>query len=224
MFKSIIKIMAATVLFAGVHSLLASRSAKSAAVALFGERKRNGLYRPFYNIVAITSFGALILYGVKLPDRKLYQACGILALLMRFGQLASVIYLLYGARQIGFFRFAGVPNLAAMLSGQSVIQPEPEAQGPVLDSSGEMKATGPFRTSRHPLNFGMLPVFWLMPRMTVNLATFNFITTIYLFIGSIHEEKRLKAAYGSAYVNYQRNGANFFVSSVSHLPERNLID
>jgi uncharacterized membrane protein len=224
MFKSVIKIMAASVLFAGVHSLLASRAAKSATVALFGERKRNGLYRPLYNIAAVTSFGALILYGVKLPDRELYRARGLFAGLMRLAQFAAVIYMLYGMGQIGFLRFYGVTNLTALAKGQAFISPEPEAQGPVLDSNGEMKATGPFRTSRHPLTFGMLPIFWLMPRMTVNLAAFNLITTIYLFVGAVHEERRLKQEYGSAYVNYQRNGANFFVSLISHLPERSLID
>ncbi len=68
MFKSIVKIMAATALFAGVHSLLASHKAKATAAALFKERRRNGLYCAFYNISAITTFGALIFYGTKLPD------------------------------------------------------------------------------------------------------------------------------------------------------------
>jgi hypothetical protein len=72
MFRSIFKIMVATALVAGVHTLLASRTAKTTAATLFGERRRNALYRPFYNISAITTFGALILYGTKLPDRELY--------------------------------------------------------------------------------------------------------------------------------------------------------
>ena len=217
MFKSVIKIIAATALFAGVHSLLASRAAKRAAVVLFGERKRNGLYRPFYNVVAISTFGALIIYSIKLPDRELYQVRGSLARLMQIVQAASVIYMLYGVRQIGLLRFYGVTNLVALVKGQTFVLSEPEAQGPVLGTNGKMKVTGPFSVSRHPLSFGMLPVFWLMPRMTVNLLTFNLIITFYLFVGSVHEEKRLEAAYGSAYLDYQRNGANFFVSPVSHL-------
>ncbi|MDQ4122691.1 MAG: hypothetical protein M3209_14730 [Acidobacteriota bacterium] len=215
--------MVATVLFAGIHSLLASRTVKSATVALFGERQRNGLYRPFYNIVAIATFGWLILYGTRLPDRELYRVRGTFARLMRLGQFAAVLYILYGVWQIGFLRFYGISNLMKLLEGHSHILPEPEAQGPILDVDGEMKAAGPFRISRHPLSFGMLPLFWLMPRMTVNLAAFNLITTIYLFVGAIHEERRLLAAYGSAYEGYQRNGADFFVSSVSRLlePESN---
>jgi len=220
MFKSILKIMAATALFAGVHSLLASRRAKATATALFGERRRNGLYRSFYNISAITTFGALILYGTKLPDRNLYQARGVLARLMQFAQIAAVIYMLYGIRQIGFLRFYGVSNLTALVKGQTFVLPEPEAQGPVLDTNGKMKAAGPFRASRHPLTFGMLPVFWLMPRMTVNLAAFNLAATVYMFAGSFHEEKRLRTAYGNAYLDYQKSGAGFFVSPISHFLNR----
>lgn len=204
-------------LFAGVHSLLASRRAKATAVALFGQRRRNGLYRPFYNILAISTFGALILYGTKLPDGELYQVRGVLARVMRLVQAVSVIYMLYSIQQIGLLKFYGVTNLIALVRGQTFILPEPEAQGPVLDSNGKMKVTGPFRVSRHPINFSMLPIFWLMPRMTVNLLAFNLLITFYLFVGSVHEERRLEAVYGSAYADYQRNGANFFVSSVSHL-------
>jgi methanethiol S-methyltransferase len=217
MFKSIVKILAATTLFGGIHSLLASRAAKRIASEMLGERQRNALYRPFYNTQAVISFAALVLYATKLPDRELYRASEPLARLMRFGQVASLLYLMYGARQIGFLRFAGVPNLLALLRGQTSVPREPEGQGPILDVNGGMKATGPFRASRHPLNFAMVPALWLMPRMTVNLAAFNCVVTVYLLVGSVHEEERLRATYGQAYTDYQRSGINFFIPSASRL-------
>lgn len=217
MFRSIVKIMAATTLFAGIHSLLASRAAKRIAAQIFSERQRNALYRPFYNAQAILTFGALALYGTKLPDRELYRASEPLAGLMRLGQLASLLYLIYGARQIGFLKFAGLPNLLALLRGQTSIPREPEGQGPIIDVNGEMKVTGPFRASRHPLNFAMIPALWLMPRMTVNLAAFNCVVTVYLIVGSVHEEERLRAAYGQAYIDYQQSGIHFFVPSATQL-------
>lgn len=216
MFKSIVKIMAATTLFAGLHSLLATRAAKGVAAKMLSKRQRNAFYRPFYNAQAVITFGALVLYGSKLPDRELYRASEPLARLMRFGQAASLLYLIYGARQIGFLRFAGVPNLLALLRGQMTVPREPEGQGPILNVNGEMKATGPFRASRHPLNFAMVPALWLMPRMTVNLAAFNLLVTVYLIVGSVHEEKRLRATYGQSYIDYQMSGVNFFVPSASH--------
>lgn len=217
MLKSIVKIVGATALFAGVHSLLASRAVKRGAAKMLGERRRNALYRPLYNVQAVITFGALALYGGKLPDRELYRASEPLSRLMRCGQALSLLYLLYGTRQIGLLRFAGVPNLWALLAGRTHVPREPEGQGPALDARGAVKATGPFRASRHPLNFGMIPALWLMPRMTVNLAAFNTAVTVYLIAGSLHEEARLRATYGQAYLDYQKSGANFFIPSASRL-------
>ena len=217
MLKSIVKIVAATMLFAGVHSVLASRAAKRAAARMLGERRRNALYRPFYNVQAVITFGALLLYGIDLPDRELYRAPAPLSRLMRFGQVLSLLYIVYGTRQIGILKFAGVPNLWALLAGRTSVPREPEGQGPALDARGEVKATGPFRASRHPLNVGMIPALWLMPRMTVNLAAFNTVVTAYLIAGSLHEEARLRATYGQPYVDYQKSGTNFFVPSASRL-------
>lgn len=220
MFKSIVKIAAATVLFAGIHSLLASGTAKRKAAALLGDQRRNALYRPFYNVLAVVTFGALMLYGVKLPDRRLYRIRGSFARLMQLIQLYFLLFLLNGARQIGFLNFAGLPNIAFWLRGRSPVPLEPEAQGPALGDDGRMKIAGPFRFTRHPLNFGMLPILWLMPKMTVNLAVFNLMTTLYLIVGSVHEEKRLKESYGRAYEDYRESGISFFVPSASYLLSR----
>jgi hypothetical protein len=217
MFKSVIKIAAATVLFAGIHTLLASKAAKEKAVSLAGDRNRRGLYRIFYNGIAITTLAGLGLYGVKLPDRDLYAVRGPGALAMHSIQFCFLLYLLNGVRQIGILKFAGVPNLGALLTGQLFIPLEPEGQGPIIEKSNQMKITGPFRYSRHPLNFGMIPIIWLMPRMTFNLAAFNLIITVYLLLGSLHEEKRLKESYGQAYTDYQASGINFFAPTVARL-------
>ena len=218
MFKSIIKIAAATAFVVGIHSLLASKAAKKKASELFGERIRNGLYRPLYNCLAIATFGALGLYGLKLPDRELYRIRGSIRWLMHSAQLFFVLYSLYAAREVGFLKFAGVPNVTALITKQSSVPVEPEGQGPILESPDQMKITGPFRLSRHPLNFGMIPIIWMMPLMTNNLAAFNLITTVYLIVGSLHEEKRFVETYGQAYEDYQKtNRINFFLPSLTHL-------
>jgi hypothetical protein len=145
MFKSIIKIAAATSLVVGIHSLLASKAAKEKASELLGERTRNGLYRPLYNGLAIATFGVLGLYAFRLPNRELYEIRRPRSWLMHSVQLFFVLYLLYGAREIGFLKFAGVPNIAALVTRQSLVPVEPEGQGPILENPNQMKITGPFR-------------------------------------------------------------------------------
>jgi hypothetical protein len=211
MLRSVFKVLAATALFAGVHSLLASRSAKRAATNLLGERQRNALYRPFYNSVALLTTAALAVYLFRLPDRRLYRVRGPLARLMTAGQVVCALLLLMSVRQIGLLDFSGLTNLARLLAGEAEIKPEPEGQGPALARDGRVRATGPFRFSRHPLNFWMVPLMWLTPRMTANLAAFNAATTLYLLAGSLHEEMRLRESYGGAYVAYAASGVGFFV-------------
>jgi hypothetical protein len=89
-----------------VHSLLASRPAKRAAARLLGERRRNGLYRPLYNVQAVATLGALVWYVARQqPDRELYRARGVVAVALGLGQTAALLYLLDATRQIGFGRF-----------------------------------------------------------------------------------------------------------------------
>ena len=214
MWRSIFKVMAATALFGVVHSVLASRAAKKRAEQLVGERWRNALYRPFYLAQSVATLGALALYVSRMPDRTLYEIHGPLRFFMRTGQASAIGYAVYAAHEVGIGRMLGVPGGLAMLRGEWVVPPEPEAQGPALGPDGRMKATGPFAASRHPLNFVILPIFWLEPKMTARLAAFNCVATLYLILGSAHEEIRLRAAYGQAYVDYQRSGVPFYVPSL----------
>jgi protein-S-isoprenylcysteine O-methyltransferase Ste14 len=63
----------------------------------------------------------------------------------------------------------------------------------------------------------MLPIIWLMPRITFNLAAFNLLTTVYLILGSVNEEKRFVETYGQAYADYRASEINFFLPCVTQL-------
>jgi protein-S-isoprenylcysteine O-methyltransferase Ste14 len=208
------RVAAATAAFALVHSTLASRRAKSVVRRAVGDRTRDGWYRLFYNAQAIATAGAVAAYARRLPDRPLYQLRGPAAALLRLGQLAGLVVGAAAVRQVGLSRMAGATSLAAWVRGRSTVPSEPEAQGPAPDSSGRLRAAGPFAWSRHPLNLAPLPVLWLNPRMTVNLAAFNVAATLYLVAGSRHEEARLAAAYGDAYETYRRSGVPFYLPRV----------
>lgn len=205
------RLAAAIALWLGVHSLLASRPAKEAAVRWLGERRRNAFYRLGYNAFALLSFGALGWYAARLPDRELYRAPRPVAGLLRAGQLFSLLQMLGGARQIGLGRFSGLAGLAAWARGDAEVPDAPEAQGPAPDGTGRLQTGGPFRWSRHALNFWILPLFWLMPRMTARLLLFNALITLYAVPASRHEEARLRAAYGEEYAAYAASGTPFLI-------------
>ena len=187
-----------------LHSALASRRAKDLTARLAGQRTRNGLYRPFFIAQSLATALVFLRLFARLPDRTLYCVPRPWSWLLRAGQAAGVGLTVWAAWAVGFARISGAAPLARFLAGHPTPS-EPEAQGPREAADGAMLENGPFRHTRHPANWGPIPVFWLFPRMTVNRLTLAALATVYLILGSIHEETRLREAYGRAYDRYRRD-------------------
>ena len=208
--RSMFNVAAATAVFGLVHSALASSAAKRLAGTTFGARNRNGLCRVFYIGQSLATFAILADYIRRQHSRELYRIEGPLAFLMRSIQAGALVYATSAAGQVGLRRITGLQSFLAWL-GDGPVQPEPEAQGPALDQEGRRHPAGPFAWSRHPLNFAPLPIFWLWPRMTTSLLAFNTTATIYLVIGSLHEEARLRKAFNDDYEAYLNSGIPFYL-------------
>ena len=219
MWGSMLKVAAATGAFGVVHSFLASRTAKRAASRMFGERNRNGLYRVFYIGQSFVTSGLLAAYIWRQPNRGLYKIEGPPAFVMHAIQAGAIVYATAAAGQVGLRRISGLESFIAWL-GEGRVPQEPEAQGPALDDEGLQRAAGPFAWSRHPLNFAPLPILWLWPRMTTSLLAFNTAATIYLVIGSLHEEARLREEFGDDYDAYLNSGIPFYLPA----PERSSLE
>ena len=192
------------VLWAIVHSLLASKQAKDLIRRIVGPRYRDGLYRLAYNAQAVILSAWATGWFLRQPDRELYRAMPPLSWLLRAGQVASLGVLFSGIRVTGVLDFAGLRPLWGLVTGRDP-RPEPEAQGPPIGADGEMVAAGAFRFTRHPGNLGALGFFLLFPRMTANRAVLAALVAVYVILGSAHEEHRLRAAYGAPFERYRRN-------------------
>jgi methanethiol S-methyltransferase len=170
---------------------------------------RDAGYRIFFVGHSLLSFAGLLAYGTRLPTHTLYHVKGGPAVLLRLGQAAGIAQLVLGLREVGFLRWAGVRNLQAWRRGMAVPK-GPAAQGPEMTEEGKLTTDGPFRRSRHPLNFAGIPIFWLTPHMTTRRLAFNLASSLYLALGSRHEEARLADAYGAAYQAYLDQRVSFF--------------
>src|SRR4051794_37737450 len=123
MWRSMIKVAAATAAFGLVHSALSSRGAKRAAARTLGERNRNGLYRVFYLAQSVVTFGVLAAYIRRQPSRELYRVRGPLVGLMHAGQVAALVHATAAARQVGIRRILGLESLLCWL-GDGPVPPE----------------------------------------------------------------------------------------------------
>ena len=196
MARPALKTAVATVAFAAVHSLLASRGAKDAAERAVGTRLRNALYRPAYNAVAVATTTALVRYIAGQPAHEVYHVRGPAGVAMRLGQVASAVAFTAAVCQVGVGRLSGLANLIPLLRGNRAVPREIEAQSLPPDEQRDAPPASPAALSRHPLNFWPVPLLWLNPRMTTKLAAFNALATTYFYAGSLHSDARLRARFG----------------------------
>ena len=198
-----VRVVRICALWALIHSILASKQVKDLAHRISGPRYRDGLYRFTFNVQSVVSLLWAARQFSRLPDRELYHVRPPWSWLFRANQVASVGVLLSGVRVMGILRFAGIASLRDLLTGSDV-RPAPEAQGPPVGSDDEMVRSGAFRFIRHPGNLGALGFFLFLPRMTANRAVLVVLVALYVVLGSMHEEYRLRVAYGAAYERYRR--------------------
>ena len=198
-----LRVVGICALWAVVHSVLASKQSKDLARRFAGPRYRDGLYRFAFNAQSVASLVWAALRFSRLPDRDLYRERPPWSWLFRASQVASLGVLLSGVRVMGILRFAGLTPLQDLLAGRDV-RPAPEAQGPPLGSDEGVVKAGAFRFSRHPGNLGALGFFLFLPRMTANRVVLLALVGLYVVLGSLHEEHRLRVAYVAAYERYRR--------------------
>jgi len=195
--REIVLIWFSLFIFGAIHSLLASRSAKSFGELVVGRRTQRGLYRATYNIVAVISFAPTLLLVVGLPDQELYRIPEPLSTIALAVQGLAALGLISSVLQLGAFHFSGLKQLTAWLGGG-------EAHSASDTSASRLVIDGLHCYVRHPLYTTSLIVLWLVSPMTINRLAFLIGVTIYFYVGSIFEERKLVAEFGEAYRAYQR--------------------
>lgn len=174
--------------YAIIHSLLASFVVKDWARRVFGS-SADGWYRLAYNILAVILLAPIFPMLALLPDQMLYIVPSPWRWLMILGQLLAVAGLAGALLQTGPFHFLGLTQFVADKPTES----------------GSLTVDGFYGWVRHPLYFFSMLFLWLTPYMTVNLLTVFVLFTIYFYIGSIYEEKRLLKEFGEVYREYRRH-------------------
>lgn len=172
--------------FGLTHSLLAAAWWKRWVARNTGVFFR--YYRLLYSLFAFLLLVAIIIYELQLPPRWLWRMPLVLQLIAGIPALAGLVIMGICIRRYFFY-----------LSGIDVLFPQ-------RATTAQLVTGGLNRYVRHPLYFGTLLALWsfffIFPDLHY-LITCSMIT-LYTWVGTIWEEKKLRAEFGEAYAAYQQ--------------------
>ncbi|HEX8299603.1 MAG TPA: hypothetical protein VF594_10635 [Rubricoccaceae bacterium] len=201
-FRSALRGAATMAAYGALHSALATAAAKRAAARLVGEGARDILYRPFYLAQSVAATVWLVRSLRRIPVHTIAVYPAPVQAVLRSAHVAAGAFGVWALVAARIGRVSGLDAVLKAASGQPV-RPTPPAHGP-YDRHGRLEVAGPFRRTRHPLNVAFLPMLWSAERLTTRRLGAAAVGTAYLFLGSVLEERRNRAAYGTDYDWYRR--------------------
>lgn len=182
------------VIWAVLHSLTAANGIKRRIGSRMGEAAFQGLYRLLYNLFAgVTFIPVLYVLATQVADTLLWAIPTPWRFLANLIQMLGLVGLGFSVWQTDLWEFAGLRQAAAYFGKQDI--------NPL---SGQLITGGLYQIVRHPIYFFSLLILWFNPVVGLGTFTFNLLATAYFWIGSHYEEKRLSAAFGEVYQEYQR--------------------
>lgn len=187
--------------YAAVHSALLTGWARRGLEAAVGVRAFRGMFRLFFNVQAVVLLAAFVLYAASLPDTEWFRV-GRVGWEVLWGlRVAALAFIARCAAAVGVSSFLGLEDLRAWRGGKP-------ASGDGVET-GVLVVEGPYRWVRHPMYAAGFVVLWAEPRWSANGAAFAVAASLYLWLGSLHEERRLLRFYGDAYRRYAASTPRF---------------
>jgi protein-S-isoprenylcysteine O-methyltransferase Ste14 len=175
--------------YAALHSSLASRQFKGLVWRFFGPGM-DRWYVKLFGIFAAITLAPLALLFLSSPGKRLYTIISPWRWLMVAGQL-----------------MAGLATILAFTDAPhrfSISQQLHKAENPE-----PLNPRGIYCFVRDPFLLSGLVQLWLTPFMTTRLLVLYVMTSVYLFLGSLHWESRLRYQFGKEYEEYQREVPRF---------------
>jgi steroid 5-alpha reductase family enzyme len=171
--------------FGAVHSVLAGSALKKRLETLL-----KAYYRLSYNLLAVFHIGLVFWLGRAMLSAQPYALePGVGVGLTGIKVLGGVVLVL-ALREYDLGRFSGLSQIRAHRRGA----PEPGDE--------PLATQGMHRFVRHPLYLGAYLILWGGAADDFGLATAVW-GSLYLWVGTRHEERSLLALYGQAYADYQ---------------------
>jgi protein-S-isoprenylcysteine O-methyltransferase Ste14 len=149
---------------------------------------------PYYHGALFTIVTGIVLVLIVLFWQKssciIVVAHGVFYWLMRIVALLAVAGTVWTFHSLDSFDPFGLNVLLAYLRGENLSRPR-------------IHYSGPYGWVRHPLYFFLLLMIWTYPYITPDRLLFNVLFTIWIYIGTVMEERDLVADFGAVYQGYQ---------------------
>lgn len=176
-------------LFAAHHSVFARSRARAWVARVVSPRIERATY------VWVASLLLLVLCWRWAPfGEPLWDARGAFRYALRGVQALGVALSLAAASVLGARALAGLLQ---------VDRPLPAVGYEPVDAPP--RDTGLYAVVRHPIYLGWLLIVWAAPTMTPSHLLFAGLSTAYLLIAIVFEERDLRARFGVAYTDYARH-------------------
>jgi protein-S-isoprenylcysteine O-methyltransferase Ste14 len=171
------------VLFAAHHSLFARARAKRGVSHLVSPAYERSVYVWGSSLL----FGAVCALWQPVPG-ALWSAPAWLAPLILAAEIGGGVLSVVSARQLDVLDLAGLR----------------QAAGSTAPSAPGLVRSGPYGLVRHPVYLGWIIFVWVTPVMTGTRLVFAAVSTLYLAVAVVFEERDLTRLFGPGYTAYQR--------------------
>jgi protein-S-isoprenylcysteine O-methyltransferase Ste14 len=142
--------------------------------------------------VLLSSIALILLFGHWRPIPTVIWQIDhpLLAIAVTALSLAGWLIVLTSTFLINHFELFGLHQVASNLAGRPL--PAPRFQTPLY-----------YKLVRHPLYLGFIIAFWAAPTMTAGHLLFAAVTTAYILVGILLEERDLVDLFGDEYRRYK---------------------
>ena len=186
-------------LYGFIHSVLASEKVKIFFKKTFG--KLIAFYRLVFNLFSFV--GLYLIWALAPhPTLQIYKLPPPYDYLVLIPQLISLAGIMWSFKYVCFKEFIGLNQIDRYFKN--------EYSDNELDENYTLRIEGPYKYSRHPIYF--FSIIFLMFRAEMNLfyLTMFMSFTLYFYIGSYYEEKKMVRLFGDDYRDYQKKVPGIF--------------
>lgn len=186
LFESLAINLALMSLFAVQHSVMARKSFKQWGTQFIPKPVERSTYVLFASLSLLLLFWQwrpmpAVIWQVEEPE---------MAVVVTGVSFVGWLIVFTSTFLINHFELFGLHQVANHLAGREMSSPE--FRTPLL-----------YNFVRHPIYLGFIIAFWAAPTMTAGHLLFAAVTTAYIFVGILLEERDLIAVFGDDYRRYR---------------------